>query len=444
MAFTICPKCGKQIPEESKFCIFCGNKMTENKVEEPDRSAPQSTSGGTTVTSAIPVDDNDAVPQQAQPFQPDAVPLQGQPFQPEAVPLQAQPFPIGGANPAYAPNAPHSKKSHKKLWIILSSVLGGILLVTGLTLAFVFIIQPQMKYNGAKAALEEQRFDEAYQAFTELDDYKDSKNMVKETLYQKGIYLLEKKKYKESMAVFEELGDYSDSREQYQNAYYTYGVELLKNGSYQEASDVFYYLGDYSDSKEQYRLAYYHYGEQLIDEESFEDAIDVFESLGNYSESKKLLKQAKYGYAANHLDRSDLTTYEYLKELRAANYVDSKKLYDSLYAWKLTNIHFNTSQDDTLTKKSISKFAPVYCHFEFTGGPPDGSTYIFCKATWPDGSTLDKTRSNDKMSAGFTYWWGWKNGIYNNPEHGKKGTFSLVFYDENNNMIGKGSVKITE
>ena len=62
-------------------------------------------------------------------------------------------------------------------------------------------------------ALNEQRFDEAYQAFIELDDYKDSQTMVKETLYYKALYLLAKKQYKESMAVFNELGDYKDSKD---------------------------------------------------------------------------------------------------------------------------------------------------------------------------------------------------------------------------------------
>ena len=309
---------------------------------------------------------------------------------------------------------------------------------------FIFVIQPDMKYNDAKTALEEQRFDDAYNAFTELDDYKDSQDMAKETLYQKGIYLLKNKKFKESMSVFEELGDYSDSREQYQNAYYTYGMDLLENGSYQDAADVFNYLDDYSDSREQYKLAYYNYGKELIDEESFESAIDVFESLGSYSDSEKQIKKAKYGYVLSHQDNTDLTTYEYLLELKEANYEASKKIYSTLYAWKITKIHFNTSEDNSQTKKSISKYDPVYCHFELTGGTPDGSTYIFCKATWPDGSDLGQNRSSESFMAGNTIWWAWEDGIYTNPEYGRTGTFSLVFYDEDNNVIGKGSVKIVD
>ena len=488
MSLLNCANCGGQNPEGSVFCMHCGNNLTigEKKMEDPDLSVPGQTPGSTTGADVLPADNETAadvasqpeddgvppsdeeiqadtvsqpaeelqpgiVPQQGHGFQPGivtrqgqgfqqgVVPQQGQGFQPGVVPQQGQGFQQGIAVSTSVPQ----KKSLKKLWIILASVFGGILIVTGLTLTVIFVVLPGIKYNNAMTALNEQRFDEAYQAFIELDDYKDSQTMVKETLYYKALYLLAKKQYKESMAVFNELGDYKDSSTQYQNAYYAYGLDLLDQEAYLDAAEVFKYLGDYSDSKDQYKLAYYKYGKQLIKEESFEDAITVFESLGNYSDSKKLLKKAKYGYVVNHMDNTDLVTYEYLKELKSANYEKSKKLYESLYAWKLKNIHFSDSEDNSMTMKAISKYDAIYCHFELTGGPPDGSTYLYCKATWPDGSSSSKIRSNDKYSPGLV-WWAWQEGIYNDPEYGETGTFTLVFYDGNKKVIGKGSVRIVD
>jgi len=35
---TLCPGCGKQIAENSKFCIYCGRKMQENRNNENTNS----------------------------------------------------------------------------------------------------------------------------------------------------------------------------------------------------------------------------------------------------------------------------------------------------------------------------------------------------------------------------------------------------------------------
>ena len=43
-----------------------------------------------------------------------------------------------------------------------------------------------------------------------------------------------------------------------------------------------------------------------------------------------------------------------------------------------------------------------------------------------------------------TFWWGWKDGIYLDPKNGKTGTFILILYDDNNNEIGRSSVRITK
>ena len=43
---------------------------------------------------------------------------------------------------------------------------------------------------------------------------------------------------------------------------------------------------------------------------------------------------AMYQYAVRHFDDDDLTTYNYLKELRKDNYKDSSSLYDQLYKWQ--------------------------------------------------------------------------------------------------------------
>ena len=42
---------------------------------------------------------------------------------------------------------------------------------------------------------------------------------------------------------------------------------------------------------------------------------------------------AKYQYVLTHKDRTDLNTYDFLVELKNANYKDAKKIYSSLYTY---------------------------------------------------------------------------------------------------------------
>ena len=312
-----------------------------------------------------------------------------------------------GRSTAYHPK-PKKNSSGKSTWIIVSSVIGGFVLLVILSFVIVNVTGPGRKYNSACNALEAQRFDEAYDEFTALGDYKDSKTKATEAIYQKGVYLSKHEKYKEAAEIFQGLGDYNDSREQYQSAYYNYGLQLMGNGEYF-------------------------------------DAISVFSSLGDYNDSQTMVYEAKYGYIINHLDNNDKTTYSYLNELISVRYKDCQSIYRSLYAWKATHFYFNTDSESTAKMYSISKSSPLYCHFTIEGGPPDGTFYAYATALWPDGSSMKKQKSAVVMYNKGTYWWGWKNGIYNkNPQEGKTGTFTLILYDENSNEIGRSSVKITQ
>ena len=446
-----CPECGYLIQDNSTFCKMCGCKIdkksetadenysspdtqpsgTGNQTEHshgnetvnvnpapsPSPNVQSFPSGGATppYPGQFPV--NGAAPRyngNMPASMPASMPGSSMPVQyPGTFPGQypgkypAPYAPAGSRYPTYNPQRNKANSSGKKLWIILSSVIGGILLLAGITFSVVYFTVPDRKYNSACAALEAQRFDEAYDGFIALGSYKDSKDKASESMYKKGVYLNENKKYKEAADIFNKLGNYEDSFAQYQSSYYNYGLQLIGDGAYSEA-------------------------------------IEVFTSLGSYSDSELMIDEAKYCYIVNHLDNSDATTYNYLIELKAVNYKDCKQLYNTLYAWKATKFYFNTGSDSTDKKTSISRSSPLYCHFTIEGGPPEGSFYAYASALWPDGSKKKKKKSAVVMYRNGTFWWGWKDGIYLDPKNGKTGTFILILYDDNNNEIGRSSVRITK
>ena len=69
----------------------------------------------------------------------------------------------------------------------------------------------QSSYRRAVKLLENARFDDAYDLFTELGDYEDSAELALETRYRKGEALLAEGVYAEAQAIFVELGAYRDA-----------------------------------------------------------------------------------------------------------------------------------------------------------------------------------------------------------------------------------------
>ena len=112
--------------------------------------------------------------------------------------------------------------------------------------------------------------------------------------------------------------------------------------------------------------------------------------------------------------------------------------------WKI-DAYFNSSLDSTTRLSSISRTAPVFCHFTLSGGKKGESITVHNEIIFPDGEydTQEDLR-NYRMTSGQSAYVYWDNGIYLNPSTGKTGTMIAYFFDENGVLIGTASVSITE
>lgn len=117
-------------------------------------------------------------------------------------------------------------------------------------------------YKDALALMHNEQYEEAIEAFTALDDYKDSAEQVRAIemivleeqrakAYADAISLLEAGKYGEAHAAFDALGDYKDSQERLKESLYHQGLEYLEQGNHMAAYDSFCAAGDYGDAKKQ-------------------------------------------------------------------------------------------------------------------------------------------------------------------------------------------------
>ncbi len=151
-------------------------------------------------------------------------------------------------------NEKKKKKKRKKIIItlIVLLLLGSIGTAVG-----VFFGIPYMDYRTACALLEQGKYNEAHDLFVELEDFLDSKEMVKETWYQKGLYMMDAKAYSGAIGLFEAIGDYKKSEEKLKEAKYGY-INSNKDNSNRTTYEYLKELKsiNYKDTKDIYEKLY--------------------------------------------------------------------------------------------------------------------------------------------------------------------------------------------
>ena len=192
---------------------------------------------------------------------------------------------------------------------MILAILAAVIAVTGI-LAYLFVTVwiPDSNYNAAYALMEQGKYEEAIDAFTALNGYKDSnaqitacKAEILKREYDAAYALMEQGKYEEAIDAFTALKGYKDSASQIAaceegilKRKYDAGMALLQAGKFQEAYDAFAALGNYSDSAEQCKEARYQQAMIHWNKQEYEISNPIFEKLGTYKDSKQKIHTHKY------------------------------------------------------------------------------------------------------------------------------------------------------
>lgn len=308
----------------------------------------------------------------------------------------------------------------------------------------------ESNYLYADSLLNSGKYEEAYSAFCALGAfkkgvnvvYKDSTAKAQEAKYLYGLACIESADYKNAFEAFELVGDYKEAPAKLPEAKYLYADSLVGSSDLKEASDLYKELGDYKDSAELYKKTYYHYGLKMLKEKKWGEAIDVFTQLDNYEDSQSNLKEAKYGFVLANKNSSNQITYKYLEELKEAKYKDSKEIYESLYAWSVELVAFNTDENDYKTILSSVSRKNKYLHFEFRvqGGPHRQSITLTHKIYWPNGSVSKSDWCWENEKRGNIIGACWDDGFYTGT-----GTMKIKVYNKKTgDFLGEASIEITK
>ncbi len=254
------------------------------------------------------------------------------------------------------------KKSHKGLIIFILIIL---VVLAGAAYKYAPGIINDFKYDKATSLAAEGNYTEAITLFTELGDYEDSAEKVKECSYNNALALEKDEKFGKAAALFETLGDYKDSAIRNKVCIYGEASLALEKGNYDEATKLFKTIKDYGDSSDKINECSYRKASSLMEEKQYESAIEIFSDIKKYSDSADKINEAKYIYVTENFNKDNKTTVKYIKELAEADYRNSKELKIELLGEEAADViaFVNYSKSDTETKlTTLDNSKPVYFH----------------------------------------------------------------------------------
>lgn len=282
-----CTKCGKQLPEGSRFCTGCGNALRSDDA----------------TTVAVRTD-----------------------------------------TPTEKP-----VRKKRKMWPIAVCLVSVLVLAAAGTVLGLQMKARADLYEEAQTALRSGRHEQALELFLELGTYKDSPEQVqrlqqRQEDYENALSLEESGDLEGAQEAFSQLDDYRDSEERARELKenketYETALALVEAQRYEEAQAAFEALGDFRDSAEwaQFGVIYekacqlqsdadlrtaldYVSGEEFASE--YREAAALFDSLGDYRDAPDRAEDCRLGEAIDYLMRQEwdqaLTCAENLEEENAA------------------------------------------------------------------------------------------------------------------------------
>lgn len=240
-----CSKCGKQIDDSSRFCSVCGTQFVFETENQSTSVSPESTK--------------------------------------ETASIKKE-------------KKPHNRKVVK----LITFITGGILLVTALVLAVIFLLIPLLKKNKADALMEAENYSEAYYIYCSINNFPnvtEERNECQQKIFDR---LIEENKYEDAynfyyyeaweMELLKSSDNFKIMMENHlAKVEFDHAQELEKQGAYMGASSLYIDLAEKG-----FYIEYAEHAEELRNRYKREQA--VYWAVGNL---KKTLK-----------DPSSLTLYK--------------------------------------------------------------------------------------------------------------------------------------
>ncbi|GLB24747.1 hypothetical protein LXJ15735_09880 [Lacrimispora xylanolytica] len=192
------------------------------------------------------------------------------------------------------------KNKNKKRLIKRALIVMGIFLVAiGASKGYENIISPMITYNKAMGLYNNKDFDKAVEAFSSMQGYKNSEDMITKSIYQNGIKLLDSGEYESSLEQFKQVETYEDAKKYIIECHYNIGNELINNSKWNEAIDHLTISKDYEDSYNKIQECYFQIANGYLFDKKWEEALTTYKKIDSKAITEDLnasISEAYYQY----------------------------------------------------------------------------------------------------------------------------------------------------
>ena len=249
-----CTKCGYPIPDDSKFCPYCGSSVQVAVQPEPTpipEPQPEPVCGPALKT----IPEAEAVSEVEPVSQPEPVSEAEPVSEPEPAPeLIHEPiYESVSEEPKGRPKLDPKRKKY-----LMIGIAAALILAIAIAIPVSKNLAKRQKYNEGLACLESEQFDEAYAVFTELESFSDAEEMAERTLqakFDKGQAYMDEGSYKKARSLFHSMGDYPEAKAMTDRAQaeldYQSVDALLAGGSYHQVSEIYRVRSTYYPDSEE-------------------------------------------------------------------------------------------------------------------------------------------------------------------------------------------------
>lgn len=293
-----CDSCGKEIVEESSFCNYCGTQVTKTTEEDSGYAAEQQEGElAPSVDSEKEINGSEQVPVESADEDNEPVRCVEPIFKRSQQELQAEKpkDPVWEVEPVFKRSEEELamelkvKKPLKKRIKIF--ILIAVIALVGGGIKGCQLLSPYQEYHQAEALLENGEYEHAIEAFTELRDYKDASEMVRESNYQYALSFMKAKDYEKAIEKFEKIYMYKDSEQQYIEAIFQLGKKYYEDKNWSLAAETFSQILDKKPVKKLYVESIYYVGVKNYFDGHFTKASECLEKAKDYKDSKEYLSK---------------------------------------------------------------------------------------------------------------------------------------------------------
>lgn len=176
-------------------------------------------------------------------------------------------------------------------------------------------------------------------------------------------------RYEEAIEIYTDLGNYKDSTTQIKECKYLIANGYLEEGRYEEALELFNVL-DYKDSKDKVMECKYRIATNLFGRAMYAEAFNEFKKISGYKDSSDMMEACNQKYIISKTTNVDVVLWNALNEpdpgtKAASSYITIESIMYTVSEDNDITFYFNVRASRAMTMSFFS--------------PPSGNVFMYYK-----------------------------------------------------------------